>query len=60
MGCFQPGWCPDGTRIVFTRISAKGTQENIYIVDADGSAAHATHDDSRADHADWGPHPLIP
>jgi Tol biopolymer transport system component len=37
ISCFYPGWSPDGTKIVFTRISANGTQENIYTVNADGS-----------------------
>jgi Tol biopolymer transport system component len=57
--CFQPGWSPDGTKIVFTRASSNG-RENIYTVDADGSGlAQVTH--SGRDHQpDWGPHPLSP
>lgn len=37
VSCFEPGWSPDGTKIAFTRISAHGTQESIYTVNADGS-----------------------
>jgi Tol biopolymer transport system component len=58
--CFQPGWSPDGTKIVFTRISANGTQENIYTVNADGSGLAQITNTGRADQPDWGPHPLIP
>ena len=58
--CFQPGWSPDGTKIVFTRISANGTQENIYTVNADGSGLAQVTNTGRADQPDWGPSPLIP
>jgi Tol biopolymer transport system component len=58
--CFQPGWSPNGTKIVFTRISANGTQENIYTVNADGSGLAQVTNSGRADQADWGPHPLMP
>jgi Tol biopolymer transport system component len=57
--CLQPGWSPDGTKIVFTRISANGTQENIYTVNADGSGLAQVTNTGRADQPDWGPHPLI-
>jgi Tol biopolymer transport system component len=58
--CFQPGWSPDGTKIVFTRISANGTQENIYAVNSDGSGLAQLTKTGRAEQPDWGPHPLIP
>ncbi len=57
--CFQPGWSPDGTKIVFTRITANGRQENIYAVNADGSGLAQLTNTGRADQADWGPHPPI-
>jgi Tol biopolymer transport system component len=57
MSCFQPGWSPDGTKIVFTRISANGTQENIYTVNADGGGLTQVTRTGRAEQPDWGPHP---
>jgi Tol biopolymer transport system component len=53
--CFQPGWSPDGTKIVFTRISANGTQENVYTVNADGSDLFRVTSGGRAEQPDWGP-----
>jgi Tol biopolymer transport system component len=49
----QPGWSPDGTKIVFTRISANGTQENVYTVNANGSGLTRV-TNTRADQPDWG------
>jgi Tol biopolymer transport system component len=58
VSCFEPGWSPDGTKIVFTRISANGTQKNIYIVNADGSGLTRVTNTGGASQADWGTHPL--
>jgi Tol biopolymer transport system component len=58
ISCFQPGWSPDGTKIVFTRISGNGTQENIYTVNADGSALTQVTRSGGASQPDWGTHPL--
>ncbi len=58
ISCFQPGWSPDGTKIVFTRISANGTQENVCTVNADGSGLSQVTTSGGASQADWGPHPL--
>jgi Tol biopolymer transport system component len=57
--CFYPGWSPDGRKIVFTRISANGTQENIYTVNADGSGLFQVTKSGGASQGDWGSHPLI-
>jgi TolB protein len=57
ISCFEPGWSPDGTQIVFTRISANGTQENVYTVNADGSDLTRV-TASGASQPDWGTHPL--
>jgi Tol biopolymer transport system component len=55
IGCFDPRWSPDGTRIAFGISSPEG--RNIYTVSADGSdpkqASHGGEDDS----PDWGTHP---
>lgn len=60
VSCFQPGWSPDGTKIVFTRISANGTQENIYTANSDGSGLFQVTKSGEVSQPDWGPHPLIP
>jgi Tol biopolymer transport system component len=57
--CFYPGWSPDGRKIVFTRISANGTQENIYTVNADGSGLFQVTKSGGASQGDWGSHSLI-
>lgn len=59
VSCFQPSWSPDGKKIIFTRISANGTQENVYTVNADGSGLTRV-TNTGADQADWGSHPLLP
>lgn len=59
VSCFQPSWSPDGRRILFTRISANGTQENVYTVNADGSGLTRV-TNTGADQADWGSHSLLP
>jgi Tol biopolymer transport system component len=59
VSCFYPGWSPDGKRIVFTRVSAHGTQSNIAVVNADGSGLVQITHTGDADEADWGIHPLL-
>jgi TolB protein len=60
VGCFDPRWSPDGSRIVFGR----GTEDlgrNIYTVRPDGSDLRmVTHGDASQSNEvpDWGPHPL--
>ncbi len=58
IGCFAPGWSPDGMKIVFTRVSANGAQENIYTVNADGSGLFQVTNTGLDGQPDWGPHPL--
>jgi Tol biopolymer transport system component len=58
VSCFSPGWSPDGTKIVFTRLSANGTQVNIYTVNADGSGLTRVTNSGGVQNPDWGPHPL--
>ena len=60
ISCFEPGWSPDGTKIVFTRISANGTQSNIYTVNADGSGLTRVTNSGDARDPDWGPYPIAP
>jgi hypothetical protein len=60
IGCFNPSWAPDGTRILFNRFQPVAG-EDIYTVNADGSglaaAVASTLDDEDSDGA---PHPLLP
>jgi Tol biopolymer transport system component len=58
VSCFSPSWSPDGTKIVFTRISANGTQQNIYTVNADGSGLTRVANSGGSQNPDWGTHPL--
>jgi Tol biopolymer transport system component len=58
IGCRWPGWSPDGTKIVFTRVTARGILSNICIVNADGTGLVQVTNTGDADQADWGTHPL--
>jgi Tol biopolymer transport system component len=41
IGCQQPTWSPDGTKIVFKRLDPSAGQADIYTVNADGSGLSA-------------------
>jgi len=56
IGCFDPRWSPDGTKIVFGLSSADG--RNIYTINADGSGLFQVTHGGADDSADWGTHPL--
>jgi Tol biopolymer transport system component len=58
IACFDPAWSPDGTKIVFTHVSATGTQSNIYTVNPDGSGLFQATRGFAGSQPDWGPHPL--
>jgi hypothetical protein len=49
--CSDPGWSPDGTRIVFTRSTSTGS--DLYIADADGGHVQQVTDLGDASQADW-------
>jgi TolB protein len=57
---YQPGWSPDGTKIVFTRNRVADGPSDIYTINADGSKlrrlTRAATPDLFADYPDWGPH----
>jgi hypothetical protein len=58
IGCLDPVWSPDGTKIAFTRQSPSA--QNIYTVNPDGSGLfQVTRGGSFSDgQPDWGTHPL--
>jgi Tol biopolymer transport system component len=57
---FQPGWSPDGTKIVFSLFTGRGPgtgQEDVYTANADGTGvAHLTSTADFEEGADWGPY----
>jgi Tol biopolymer transport system component len=55
---FQPGWSPDGKRIVFSMfLESAGDQEDIYTVRADGTGLkQVTNTPDIEEFADWGPY----
>jgi Tol biopolymer transport system component len=59
VACSYPGWSPDGTMIVFARITANGTQSNICIADADGGDLVQLTVTGDAGEPDWGVHPPV-
>lgn len=59
ISCLDPNWSPDGTKIVFTRVSEQGLQSDICIVNADGSDLVQITDTGNDSAPKWGPHPLI-
>jgi Tol biopolymer transport system component len=54
IGCPQADWSPDGKKIVFTRVSAMGTQLNIYTVNADGRDLYQVTHGGQDSLPDWG------
>jgi WD40-like Beta Propeller Repeat len=62
IGCFGPGWSPDGTKIVFIRARTRfNSVQNVYTVNADGAGLfQVTHSGTGLEVTtpDWGSHPL--
>lgn len=58
LDCRDPGWSPDGAKVVFTRVSHNGRQSNIYSVNADGSDLFRITSGGGDSQPDWGPHPV--
>jgi TolB protein len=56
IGCNEPVWSPDGTKIAFKVSSAAG--DDIYIANADGTdPQQITHDGDATGGPQWGTHP---
>jgi Tol biopolymer transport system component len=65
VGCPDAAWSPDGTKIVFTRVTTpywalSGTRKGIYTVNADGSDPFKVTTNGVDFLPDWGTYPLIP
>jgi WD40-like Beta Propeller Repeat len=62
LGCFNPVWSPDGSKIAIGRSQGDDGQRDLYTVNADGSGLfQVTHtDDINEFNGDWGTHPLTP
>jgi Tol biopolymer transport system component len=58
---YQPGWSPDGTKIVFTRNRVTDGPSDVFTINADGSGlrhvTRAATPDLFADYPDWWPRP---
>ena len=53
----EPGWSPDGKRLVFTLYLSSTNQQNIYMARADGTdLRQVTNTGGDLDFADWGTH----
>jgi Tol biopolymer transport system component len=55
-GCYAPSWSPDGDQIVFTRSEPDGSNESIWIVNADGTGLVQV-TDGTDDNPVWGTPP---
>ena len=61
IGCFNPTWSPDGSKILFARRRGND-QADLYTVNADGSGLVQVTNTPGLDEVgpDWGTHPLAP
>lgn len=59
IGCFNPSWSPDGSKILFGRRQGSG-QADLYTANADGSGLFQVTHTPDIDEAggDWGTHPV--
>jgi TolB protein len=57
LGCIQPGWSPDGTKIVFARGLNVDADGKIYYVSADGGPLTQVTNGPGDSSPDWGTHP---
>jgi hypothetical protein len=55
--CPDPGWSPDGSKIVFTRISNGGNVSNIYTATTNGRDLTRVTSGGADSQPDWGPRP---
>jgi len=62
LGCFNPVWSPDGSKIAIGRSQGDDGQRDLYTVNADGSGLFQVTNtpDINEFNGDWGIHPLTP
>ena len=58
LGCNQPTWSPDGTKIAFIRSHMNIVDGEAYTVDRDGTGLTQVTHAPGVDGVDWGTHPL--
>jgi TolB protein len=58
VGCLQPAWSPDGTKIAFASGLNLDVDGNIYIVNVDGTGLTQVTHAGASESPDWGVHPL--
>ena len=58
VGCLEPAWSPDGTKIAFASGLDLDADGNIYIVNADGTGLTQVTHTGGSQSPDWGTHPL--
>jgi Tol biopolymer transport system component len=58
VGCLEPAWSPDGTKIAFASGLDLDVDGNIYIVNADGTGLTQVTHTGGSQSPDWGIHPL--
>ena len=59
-GCTDPGWSPDGAKIVFAKGQHTDIDGNIYTVNVDGTGLTQVTHTGGSQSPDWGVHPLAP
>jgi Tol biopolymer transport system component len=60
LGCNQPTWSPDGTKIAFIRSFHNIVDGEVYTVNVDGTGLTQVTHAPGVDGVDWGTHPLTP
>jgi TolB protein len=58
VGCLEPAWSPDGTKIAFARGLDLDVDGNIYVVNVDGTGLTQVTHTGGSQSPDWGTHPL--
>jgi TolB protein len=58
VGCLQPAWSPDGTKIAFASGLDLDVDGNIYTVNADGTGLTQVTHAGGSQSPDWGTHPV--